>query len=203
MAEMLERKIPGVPVISIIRLAAEYPFSLKVVRSRHSKSGDFRAPFGGDPARITVNGDMNPWAFLITLVHELAHYVVWIDTQDRKRRPQPHGTQWKQAFRELMQPFMVPHIIPPPVLFPLAAYLKNPRASTSADQELARVLKSFDNKPERIHLEDLPAGAVFSLANGMVFRKGEKLRTRYTCTCQRTRRIYRVSSLAEVTPVEE
>jgi hypothetical protein len=200
-ASLLEEKIPGIPSGSIVRLASDYPFNLKVVRRRSSKSGDFRSPCNGDPARITVNGDLNPYAFLITFVHELAHYVVWIDSRDRKRRPQPHGTQWKTTFREMMQPFLAPHIIPPVILFPLALYLKNPRASSSADQELLRALRTFDNKPGIIHLEDLPFDSVFSIGNGMVFKKKDKLRTRYTCICQRTNRTYRISSLAEVTPI--
>ncbi len=195
--KVLHDKLPGVPLSSIIRLAADYPFNLKVVRSRTSKSGDFRAPHNGNPARITVNGDLNQYAFLVTLVHELAHFVVHID--QGKRRDRPHGTDWKTAFRELMSPFMFPHIIPPDILFPLATYLKNPKASSSGDQDLMRALRQHDMKPEQITLEDLPYDALFRIHNGMVFRKKEKLRTRFTCIQVQTKRTYRISPLAEVT----
>jgi SprT protein len=194
-------KLPGVPVTTILRLAHEYPFNFKITRNRSSKSGDFRAPHNGNPARITVNGDLNPYAFLITTIHELAHFVVHID--HGKRRQRPHGAEWKTAFRELMAPFMFPHIIPPDVLFPLASYLKNPKASSSGDQHLMRALRNHDRQSGRIHLEDLPFDALFRIHNGMVFRKKEKLRTRYTCIHMQTKRTYRISPIAEVILLEE
>jgi hypothetical protein len=203
--KVLNDKLPGVPLASIIRLAADYPFNLKVVRSRTSKSGDFRAPHNGNPARITVNGDLNQYAFLITTVHELAHHVVetHCNVSLHKRRHKPHGTEWKTAFRELMTPFMFPHIIPPDILFPLAAYLRNPKASSSGDQDLMRAIRQHDKNHDQLNLEDLPYDALFRIHNGMVFRKKEKLRTRFTCIHLQTKRTYRISPLAEVTLVEE
>lgn len=215
-AKLFAEKLPGVPVETMLRLSAGYPFHFKVTRTRSSKSGDFRAPHNGNPARITVNGDLNQYAFLITFVHELAHHLVEnyrvemnrnsslpVRSLRKSRKPKPHGIEWKNAFRELMTPFMYPHIIPPDVLFPLAAYLKNPKASSSGDQELMRALKKHDLKPGRIHLEDLPFDAIFRIHNGMVFRKKEKLRTRFTCIHLQTKRTYRISPLAEVNLIEE
>ena len=50
----------------------------KVVRGRKTKLGDFR--YGSDLPKpiITVNGDLNPYAFLITALHEFAHYHTYL-----------------------------------------------------------------------------------------------------------------------------
>jgi hypothetical protein len=47
-------------------------------------------------------------------------------------------------------------------------------------------------------VESLPNNAKFMLKNGLVFQKGEKLRTRYKCYCESNGRWYFVSALAEV-----
>lgn len=213
--KFLVGKTPGVPLESILKIAESQPFHFKVTRSRSSKSGDFRAPHNGNAARITVNGDLNQHAFLITLVHELAHHmaVVHRPPQNTARlnlmstrkppRPKPHGPEWKTEFRQLMAPFMFPHIIPPEVLFPLTNYLKNPKASSTADEKLLRALRKFDRQSDLIHLEELPFNAVFQIKNGMAFQKKDKLRTRFTCIHLKTKRTYRISPLAEVKPVED
>jgi hypothetical protein len=202
-------RLPEAAVEHVVDQITGNPISLKVVRERTSKSGDFRAPHRQAPARITINGNLNPYAFLITLVHELAHHHVHLDhsrkllkfSLRRKSIPLPHGKEWKDAFRLLMEPYLTREVFPADVLPVLMHYLENPRASSSADHHLSKVLKIHDPHDETLRLEELPFDAVFTLHGKRFFQKKEKIRTRFRCICMKTNRIYLVSANAPVMPL--
>ena len=203
---VLGPRLPIAAVEDIVEQIVENPISLKVVRERTSKSGDFRAAHHNDPARITVNGNLNQYAFLITLVHELAHHHVNLDhtrvlkkfTLRRKSRPLPHGKEWKDKFRLLMEPYLNPEVFPADILPVLLQYLLNPKASSSVGHQLSTVLKKYDPPDTTIRLEELPYDAVFTLHGKKTFQKKERVRTRYRCICMETNRIYLVSPGAPV-----
>jgi len=208
---VLEPRLPvntiDVAVLQILKI----PVNISVVRGRTSKSGDFRAPHNGSPARITVNGTLNPYAFLVTLVHELAHHYVHHAyakavsplSLRRKRRPLPHGKEWKAQFGALMSPYLDPLVFPADLLPVLTSYTENPRASTSADHHLSKALKKYDPPDMTRRLEEIPFDAVFTLHGKRFFRKKEKIRTRYRCICLNTNRIYLVSREAPVICLDE
>jgi SprT protein len=208
---VLGPRLPAAAVEDVVRQITEDPISLKVVRQRTSKSGDFRPAHKSDPAQITVNGNLNPYAFLITLVHELAHHHVNTDhsrvvkkfTFRRKSRPLPHGKEWKDKFRLLMEPYLNRETFPADILPVLKLYLENPKASSSADHHLSKVLKKYDPPDTTMRLEELPFDAVFTLHGRRLFQKKEKIRTRYRCICMNTNRIYLVSAGAPVEKVKE
>ncbi len=201
--------LPEAAVNNVVALILGNPLSLKVVRQRTSKSGDFRAPHTGNPGRITVNGNLNQYAFLITLIQELAHHHVFLDheqalkkfTLRRKSRPLPHGKEWKSKFRLLMQPYLIMAVFPPDLQPVLIQYLENPKASSSVDHKLSKALKLYDPPDLTLRLEELPFDAIFTLHGKRFFRKKEKVRTRYRCICMKTNRIYLVSPGAPVVPV--
>ena len=203
---------PRLPLLSVedaVTQIAENPISIRVVGQRTSKSGDFRAAYKNEPARITVNGNLNPYAFLITLIHELAHHHANLDhtlalqkfSFRRKSRPLPHGKEWKNKFRQLMAPYLNAEVFPDDILPVLVQYLENPRASSSADHHLSKVLKNYDPHDATLRLEELPFDAVFTLHNRRSFQKKEKIRTRYRCICLNSNRIYLVSANAPVVPL--
>lgn len=194
---VLAKYVPPAALDVVIDWMEEYRFQLKISKARSTKLGDYRAPHGGQGHRITVNHDLNPFAFLITFVHEVAHLVTW---EEHKHRVAPHGLQWKSCFRDLIKPFMSTEVFPADVLDALANYMENPAAASCSDANLLRTLKRYnqdDAFEEVYHVEDLPDHAVFQLSNGMVFKKGEKLRKRYKCLELRSKRFYMVSGLAE------
>ena len=203
---VLGPRLPEGAVEDVVGQITQNPISLKVVRERTSKSGDYRPPHRSEPARITVNGNLNPYAFLITLVHELAHHHVNIDhaeslkkfTLRRKTKPLPHGKEWKAKFILLMKPYLNPEVFPPDLLPVLNQYLENPKASSSADHHLSKVLKKHDPPDETRRLEELPFDAVFTLHGRKTFQKKEKVRTRYRCICLTNNRVYLVSAGAPV-----
>lgn len=200
--ELLKRYFPEASVGMVGDLFTQRRFKLHFKRPRTSKLGDFRPPRTPNGiCSITLNLDLNPYQMLITYVHEVAHYDVY--QHYGLRRVQPHGIEWQTSFSTLLQPFMTEAIFPKDVLAALQKHLKHIKASSTADQNLQRVLKQYDKHTETITtVESLPNGARFLLKNGLVFQKGEKQRTRYKCYCESNGRWYFVAALAEVKPLQ-
>jgi SprT protein len=178
---------------------------LRISRSRSSKLGDYRLPRPGTIPKISVNHNLNPYSFLITLVHEMAHHAVYSseETQNfasrqKRKKVKPHGVEWKSEYRKLIAPLLNETVFPEKILSVLRDYFNNPRASSKADQHLSKMLKTFDEPDGKVILESLPLDSVFHLPNGRKFQKKEKLRTRYRCLCLRTKRLYLFNPLAEV-----
>jgi SprT protein len=124
---ILSKYIPGPAVPIISEWIYTFDFKLKIKKSRSTKYGDYRPPVDKLNHHISINHDLNPYAFLITLVHEIAHLSNWKKT---KGRVKPHGEEWKQEFRLLMRPFFELGIFPADVHRALASYLINPAASS-------------------------------------------------------------------------
>lgn len=199
--EIISNYIPEQTVDMVLYWIERYKFRMRIKRSRSSKLGDYRPPFGERGHFITINHDLNKYAFLITLVHEIAHLTNW---DKNKNRVKPHGVEWKKDFQELMLPLLKQHIFPDDVHHAIDKYMRNPAASSCSDLHLMRVLKRYDEKNQHlVHLEELPHGASFKIANGKVFVKGEKQRTRFKCLEVATRHTYLVSALMEVEQVAE
>jgi SprT protein len=205
MKKALLPHLPERSVDFIIQWLLENKVQLRISRSRSSKLGDYRLPKPGTIPKISVNHNLNPYSFLITLVHEMAHHAVYSSlaaqnfvSLKRKQRPKPHGSEWKSEYRRLMAPFLNESVFPEHILAVLTDYFTNPRASSKADQQLSRMLKTFDEPDGKVVLESLPLDSVFHLPNGRKFQKKEKIRTRYRCLCLKTKRLYLFSPLAEV-----
>ena len=196
--ELLKRYFPAASVNIVGEMFEQRKFKLHFKRPRTSKLGDFRPPRTNNGiCAITLNLDLNPYQMLITYVHEVAHYDVY--QQYGSRSVQPHGTEWQNQFTTLLLPFMTEIIFPKDVLAALQKHLQHIKASSTADQNLQRVLHKYNkNQTSIVTLENLPNGTRFMLKNGLVFQKGEKQRTRYKCYCETNGRWYFVAALAEV-----
>ena len=196
--ELLKRYFPEASVAMVGTVLEQRRFKLHFKRPRASKLGDFRPPRAKNGlCAITLNLDLNPYQMLVTYVHEVAHYDVY--QQYGSRMVQPHGTEWQNRFASLLLPFMTEAIFPKDLLEALQKHLQHIKASSTADQNLQRVMRRYDKHTENIvTVESLPTGARFVLKNGLVFQKGEKQRTRYKCYCESNGRWYFVSALAEV-----
>jgi hypothetical protein len=112
------------------KLYQTHRFDFFLSRPRRTRLGDFTVKPGIIP-RITVNINLNPYSFLITYLHEVAHCVVHYKYKGRGRRKvAPHGPEWKYEFRELLLPVMNESIFPGDILAHLLRYAQNPAAST-------------------------------------------------------------------------
>jgi len=191
---ILEQHIPAPAVAYCFQLWQENNFQLKLRSKRVSKLGDFSCRPGKAP-RITINRDSHPFVFLITYVHEVAHLVVH---EQSGWSQAPHGTGWKQAFRDLFQPILTTDVFPSDLLGVLQKHLTNPRASTASDSSLNRVLCQHDQRSRQLtYLLDIPEGSRFGI-RGRWFIKGQQKRTRVVCQELATRRNYLVPMHAPV-----
>jgi SprT protein len=194
----LKKHIPAAAVPIFISQAGDKHLHIKIVRERATKLGDYRPPERkGMPHRISVSVGQNPYGFLVTMVHEVAHMVTW---EKYQRKVKPHGEEWRQAFRVLMAPYLASDIFPDKLVRALAAYLLQPPATRCADERLMLALREHDPLPNML-LRDLNPGQAFMLKNGRVFRMEHKRRTRYLCTEVESGRKYLVNGLAEVVAV--
>lgn len=198
--EVLKKYIPEGAVETIARWIVDYDFKLKIKKERSTKLGDYSSPQNGMNHVITINHNLNKYSFLVTLVHEVAH----LSTFNKfKNTVAPHGQEWKNEFKILMQPFLITEIFPVDVLYAIRKYLQNPAASSCTDTNLLRTLKLYDENTQQIFLEYLPYKSVFLYNGNKVFEKGERIRKRFRCIEIATGTVYLFNPLTEVELFED
>ncbi len=201
--DIFDTHLPAASAAYGRKLWQHYGFTFHVVRPRRSRLGNFRA-FSQGPTFITVNADLNPYAFLITYVHEVAHAEV---NKTYRRRQKPHGRAWQMAFQQLMQPLLTEAFFPAAVLVPLINYLTKPAATTSANPALAQSLRQFDAPengapgPEQMLLGDVPEGSLFCFAK-KTYQRGTLRRTRVVCKEVASGKLYAILAHALVEYIE-
>ena len=196
--QTLATYLPEAAVEECYDLLQSHKVQLKVVQKRMTRHGDYRK-FPDGTHRITVNASSNPYRFLLTLIHEIAHLVAF-ETYGRSIKP--HGSEWKQSFTFLMAPFLRPDIWPGHLLPLLARHFRNPKASSSTDLDLALELKKYDPPSGKQMVSELQEGADFRLYNGKIFRKGKHRVKRIECLEIKSGRVYLFQPHAEVEPMQ-
>lgn len=197
---ILAKYLPPTSVEGIFDMIVKHKINLHIKAARSTKLGDFKAPHNGLPARLSINGDLNPYAFLMTLVHEIAHWLVW-DQYKGNRSIKPHGKEWKNTFSQLMHPFMREDVFPDSLLIVLHRHMKNPKASSSSDIRLMKAFKEYDPGAKQLILADLDIHTQFKL-KGRVFQILKKNRSRFICKELGSKRNFLVHSLVEVESIE-
>ncbi len=190
--DLLKKYIPEASHIEVLNLLDKHPIHIKITRERLTKQGDFRI-LRNEQAQITVNHNLNKFSFLLTLIHEMAHWL----THKKYKRVKPHGYEWKNEFKYLMLPLLNNDVFPNDTLPYLAQYLKNPKAATGSDVQLSIALKKYDAPSDSVSLFELNTGNIFILRN-KTFILGEKRRIRYECMDQKTKRKYLIHQNADV-----
>jgi len=182
-----------------ISLWKKSPFDFKVTKKRNTKVGDFTSKGHRRNPRITINQDLNPYLFLQTFIHEVAHLHVYITLGNKV---EPHGDEWKRTFSNLMLPLLAEHVFPQDILIELHRHMANPKASSYADPKLIEVFRKHDkNRAIHIVLSQLPEGSVFNF-HGRYFKKGKLRRTRILCQEIKSKRNYLVPADALVSNVQ-
>ena len=181
-------------------LVSKDSLEIKVVNVRKTKHGDFKKLKNGFN-QITLNHINNKYRFLITLIHELAHFKVYSNI---KKRVNPHGIEWKSAYKLMMLPFLNNRIFPDEILSRLAIHIKNPPATTDSDINLVVALNKYDYfNDNKILLNDLLEGCLFEYGQGKVFLVKRKLRKRYICKELSSGKEYLFSPVARVKSIEK
>jgi hypothetical protein len=194
--EPLAKFIPAGTLPLIQQMLADEAFHLVITRPRTTKLGDFRPPRHHETPKLTVNGNLNPYNFLITLVHEIAHLKVW---RQYKNRVAPHGPEWKQCYSTLLSEFMGKGFFPEDIEKAMRIHIATPKYSSSVDQQLVAVLHTHDGDSDLIYVSELASGTLFNLQNKL-FKRGEKLRKYYLCEEVSSGKKYRVNGMARVVP---
>ncbi len=199
--EILSQYLPGEVAAEVWQLVkTEKKLVLKISNRRTTKLGDYRMLNYGRH-QISVNYDLNPYQFLLTLLHELAHYYTY---KKFGRRVKPHGAEWKQIFGSLINKFNRPEVFPEEIIPLLKKYAQNPKASTGGDGKLFLELSKYDkgkNETLKYVFELLPE-SFFKMENGQIFQLKEKRRTRYSCINVNNKRKYLIHQNAKVFPLE-
>lgn len=194
--QALAEFIPDGTFDQVVEYLHKYKVHLTLTRERKSVLGDYRNAIPGKNHRITVNKNLNKYAFLVTLLHELAHLLTF---EQYGHRVMSHGKEWKAIYGNLLATFVQHNVFPEDITQALRQSISNPAASSCAEEGLMRVLRRYDAKKEHVHLlEELPANALFATADGRVFQKGERLRKRYRCKEVKTGLVYLFSPVYEV-----
>ncbi len=194
----LQNYLPPATGEAVTAYLHQYKVHLTIAKERKSILGDYRHRTHHANHRISVNGNLNKFSFLITLLHELAHLLTF---EQHGNKVMAHGKEWKMIFGQLLQQFLLHKIFPADIEKELLQSLKNPAASSCAEDGLLRVLRKYDNKEkENNHLlvEEISLNAMFRLKDGRVFQKGEKLRKRFKCREIATGKFYLFSPVYEV-----
>jgi hypothetical protein len=192
--QFLEDHVPTASVDYCFFLWRSSGFIFKLRKARLSKVGDFTYR-PGQPQQITINRDLNPYLFLTTYIHEVAHLKVH---ELHGHRKAAHGVEWKTTFQELMAPMLDSVIFPLPILMGLKKHMANPKASSFSDSKLTALFRAYDQTLHKaILVSQLSEGSVFSF-HGRWFKKGVTKRTRVLCLELKTKRQYLVPADAEV-----
>jgi hypothetical protein len=194
---LLERFLPTGTFERVAPFFQEHAIHLTLTHERRSVLGDYRSPVRtGHPHRISINANLNPYSFLITLLHEIAHLLTF---EHFGRKASPHGREWKTQFRHILIPFMGQRYFPKDVETALHAYLHDPAASTCTDPRLYKALYRHDARPPGyILVDDVEVNGRFQTEDGRIFQKLEKLRTRARCKEVRTGKLYLFQGIVEV-----
>jgi hypothetical protein len=198
----LEKFLPPGSFDQVAPFFKTHTIHLTLTYERKSVLGDYRHPVPDVPFhRISINCNLNPYSFLITLLHEIAHLVTFTHFQNKAA---PHGKEWKAEFRKILIPFIGKTFFPPDVEKALLAYIHNPAASTCTDPQLYKALYRYDvQKPGFKLVDEIPENAFFEIEDGQVFQKLEKVRTRTRCQNVKNKKIYFVQGIMEVKEVKD
>lgn len=194
MQNTLQQYIPKQALHEVLLLLKHDNLTVNIKNERKTRHGDYkRLPNGKH--QITINSNLNSFKFLITLIHEIAHFEAY---KHYGRFIKPHGIEWKRSFQHLMLPFINPENFPIELLPLIANHFKNPKASSDTDSKLALALKQFDQPNDKTYIFEVPFGRTFRLYNGKVFTKGNKRVKRFECIEINTGKLYLFNPNAEV-----
>ena len=152
------------PVVALIN---QYKVHLTVTKARKSVLGDYRHAFQGANHKISVNGNLNKYEFLITLLHELAHLLCY---EQYRNRVEAHGKEWKNIYGHLLAQFIQQGLFPDDIKKALSKTLLNPAATANGETKLLLVLRKYNEvkKVGVVLVAHIAEGILFEALNGKI-----------------------------------
>ena len=192
----LQDYLPAGTYDAVLSYLRQYKVHLTVAAERKSILGDYRHSTNYANHRISVNGNLNAYSFLITLLHELAHLLTF---EKFGNKVLSHGTEWKQIYSGVLAQFLGKKYFPPTlkkswcsrcaILLPVPV----PRMDCNVYSENM----SRETTPI-VWLKNYRQAAMFRTRDGRIFRKGERLRKRFKGVEIKTGKLYLFSPVYEV-----
>lgn len=201
--QALGRYLPQEAVTDIYTFLNSHSVHLHITRQRVSKLGDYRWPqLGHNYHEISVNGNMNPYQFLIVLLHEMAHLNAFLRYRNQI---QPHGHEWQEEYRTLLLQYI--KCYPDDVAKVVLQYTSHIPLSRKLERELDSTLHHYDanySSGEDLTLDQLAPGTRFRLAvkPQHIYLAQERRRTRWICLNLDDNRQYLVAGTAQVKKVD-
>ncbi len=198
----LENFIPANCFDDIFNYLHQYKIQLSVTPQRKSIHGNYQHNFITKENKISVNGTLNPYAFLVTLIHEIAHCICM---NDYGRKVSPHGKEWQAIYAKLLLQFTAKNIFPEDIQHHLQKTIKSPKASSCADPSLEKVLAKYNKNAHTQNIEyveDLAINDLFATPDNRIFRCLEKRRTRYLCEEVQTKKRYLFPGIYQIQKVQ-
>lgn len=188
--------MPEAALQPVLEYLHQFKIHLTITRERNSILGDYRHAVHQKNHRISVNGNLNKYAFLVTLLHEMAHLLAF---ELYGNRIAPHGKEWKNEYSKILAQFLLKKIFPADIEKALLKSIQNPSATSCGEEHLIRVLKKYDQRKNgEVLVEELKEGELFKVKDGRLFRKGEKLRKRHKAVDIKNGSLYLFSGVYEV-----
>jgi SprT protein len=198
---LLDPYLPEGSFDGVAEYIIQHKVHLTITRERATILGNYRHRHLNKNHRISVNGNLNKFSFLITLLHELGHLLAY---EKYGNKIPSHGAEWKNEFGKILAGFISKKIFPDDIEKELLKTLRNPAASSCAEAPLLRILRKYDpHKPGVFLLEELPERSFFKIKNGRLFTKGNQIRKRFLCQDVSNKKMYLFSPVAEVELVNE
>ena len=197
--KVLNKYLPANTVSYCSDLIMHFKLHLHIEVERKDRLGDY-SPHLGKGNRISINHNLNPFDFLLTFIHELAHHTTF---KKYGSKHQAHGVEWKEEFKIHMRPLVQKHAFPADIELPLIKHMRNPAYTHTGDVELMKALSKYNPPTDEVILDDLPEGAIFKIGKrGRIkMRKGEKRRTYIECEAIDSKKKYLVHAAAKVLPL--
>ncbi len=188
--------VPEGSLKPVLEYLHQYKIHLTITKERNSILGDYRHAINQKNHRISVNGNLNKYAFLVTLLHEIAHLLAF---EFYGHRIAAHGKEWKHEYGKILARFLLKKIFPSDIEKALMKSLQNPSATSCGEEHLMRVLRNYNARKDGVVLvEELQHDQLFKTKDGRIFQKKEKLRKRHKAVDVKSGAMYLFSAVYEV-----
>ena len=146
---LLNHYLPEGSFDCVAEYVIQHKVHLTITRERTTILGNYRHRHLNKNHRISINGNLNKFTFLITLLHELGHLLAY---EKYGNKISSHGIEWKNEFGNILAGFISKKIFPDDIEEELLKTLRDPAASSCAEAPLLRILRKYDPHKQGVFL---------------------------------------------------